>query len=110
MRPALVCLVLSVLLRTASGAQLVDSRHWGLDRIDGATDGIYHYLATGAGVSIYIVGTGVRHDHDDFKSANLGHSRVPSVGDFCPVPGRAGSQEVDPGDGWDGHDTHVASF
>jgi subtilisin family serine protease len=110
MRSASVCLVLCVLLRTASGAQLVDSRRWGLDRIDGASDGVYHYVATGAGVSIYIVGTGVRHDHDDFKTDKQGHSRVTYIGDFCTGTRRTGSQEVDPGDGWDGHDTHVASY
>jgi subtilisin family serine protease len=111
MRPASACLVLFVLLRTASGAQLVDSRRWGLDRIDGATDGVYHYLATGAGVGIYIVGTGVRRDHEDFKTdSKWGHSRVTYIGDFCTGTRRTGSQEVDPGDGWDGHDTHVASY
>jgi subtilisin family serine protease len=111
MRPASACLVLFVLLRTAPGSQPVDSRRWGLDRIDGATDGVYHYLATGAGVGIYIVGTGVRRDHDDFKTdSTSGHSRVTYIGDFCTGARRAGSQEVDPGDGWDGHDTHVASY
>jgi subtilisin family serine protease len=105
------CLVLSVLLAGAPlTEQRVDDRRWGLDRIDGTRDGIYHYLATGAGVSIYIVGTGVRRDHDDFKADERGHSRVTYVGDFCTGTRRSGSTEVDPGDGWDGHETHVASY
>jgi subtilisin family serine protease len=110
MRPASACLALFVLLGPASGAQPVDSRRWGLDRIDGATDGIYHYPATGAGVGIYIVGTGVRHDHDDFKTDKQGPFRVTYIGDFCTGTRRTSSLEVDPGDGWDGHDTHVASY
>ena len=109
-RSASASLALFVLLRTASGAQLVDARRWGLDRIDGTTDGIYHYSATGAGVSIYIVGTGLRHDHDDFKTDKQGPSRVTYIGDFCTGTRRTGSQEVDPADGWDGHETHVASY
>lgn len=42
---------------------------WGLDRIDQHQrpyDGVYHHDLTGAGVTAYIVDTGIRPDHTDF--------------------------------------------
>jgi subtilisin family serine protease len=42
---------------------------WGLDRIDQADlplDTVYNYAATGAGVTAFIVDTGIRADHDEF--------------------------------------------
>ena len=42
---------------------------WGLDRIDQratAGDGAYRYIATGAGVTAYIVDTGIRFTHSQF--------------------------------------------
>jgi subtilisin family serine protease len=69
---------------------------WGLDRIDQGSrplTGTYSYTSTGAGVTAYIIDTGIRFDHTDFG-------------------GRAvtGYDAVDGGtaDDCNGHGTHVA--
>lgn len=70
---------------------------WGLDRIDQRNpppDGIYNYRSTGAGVTAYIVDTGLRASHQDFgrRTGN-------------------GFSAIDDGNGTDdcnGHGTHVA--
>ncbi|MEU4453404.1 S8 family peptidase [Nocardioides sp. NPDC023903] len=70
---------------------------WGLDRVDQAAlplDKNYHYEQTGAGVTAYIIDTGVATDHSEF-SGRIGEG-------FDAVDG-----DTDPTDG-NGHGTHVA--
>lgn len=89
--------------------QTTDSGTWGLDRIDQTSstpDSAYHYTQTGAGVSIYVIDTGIRASHKDFGG------RVVSVGDFCSAdargnPASTNSDDIDPGPG---HGTLNASI
>ena len=70
---------------------------WGLDRIDQrptAGDGTYRYIATGAGVTAYIVDTGIRFSHSQFGG------RAVSGYDFVDDDANASD--------CDGHGTHVA--
>ena len=68
---------------------------WGLDRIDQRSrtlDGLYHYAATGAGVTAYVVDTGILFSHTEFDGrAVYGFDSYPELPDEC-----------------DGHGTHVA--
>jgi subtilisin family serine protease len=84
--------------------------NWGLDRIDvGGINNVFQYTATGKGIKVFVIGTGVLRTHDDFKDTS-GNTRVSYVGDFCTGARRTSSSELDAGDYSRGHDTHVASF
>ncbi len=73
------------------------SATWGLDRIDARSgkDGIYTYTSTGKGVHAYIIDTGTRTTHNEFKS------RVGAG--FSSVDDNRGPVDCN------GHGTHVSA-
>jgi hypothetical protein len=75
-------------------AMVHKSEEWGLDRIDDKVglDNSYLPKADGAGVTIYIIDTGVKTSHNDFKGRTMQGKDFTREGLF---------------DG-DGHGTHVA--
>jgi subtilisin family serine protease len=109
--PALLSVALFVAWSLIGRADGQATPTWGLDAIDqrGGTDGLYHVDATGAGVNVYIVDTGVRTTHQDFRGAN-GTSRATYVGDFCSSDSPNPSSSQTYADGYDGHGTHNASY
>lgn len=77
------------------GGNVQEGASWGLDRVDqreNALDNRYEYRHTGAGVTVYILDTGVRHSHEEFGGrAELGFDAFGEDGSDCH-----------------GHGTHVA--
>lgn len=92
----------------ASGVQPLrtDGTQWGLDRIDQRDlplDRAYHYQLNGAGVHVYVIDTGIRLSHQEFRDGSVNAAqavRADVAFDACG------------GDGWDynGHGTAVASI
>ena len=72
---------------------------WGIDRIDQRAlpfDNNYHYDTDGSGVHVYVLDTGLDHDHPDFGG------RTMFGADFVPTDGNTNAEDIH------GHGTHVS--
>lgn len=82
---------------TLSTIQQENQATWGLDRVDQVDlplDTVYHYGATGAGVTAFIIDTGIRADHAEFTGRLL--------------PGYTSISDGNGTNDCNGHGTHVA--
>jgi subtilisin family serine protease len=90
----------------ASDFTLQEYPTWGLDRIDQREpllDRAYAYTTTGAGVTAYIIDSGIFYDHPEFGGrASLGYDFVLEDDPDNTDPGQG------PGEDCSGHGTHVA--
>ena len=94
---------------TASTVGQQTSAPWGLDRIDqrSGTDGKYFYNSTGAGVTAYVIDTGIRMDHSEFQGrATSGYDFVDDDTNASDCPS---NYQDDPDSGLFSHGTHVAA-
>ncbi|WP_205717876.1 S8 family peptidase [Actinomadura soli] len=67
----------SLMVRAAGAGTQPNPPSWGLDRVDGKSDGSYTYPATGSGVTVYVVDSGIRVGHGTFEGrASHGHDFV----------------------------------
>ncbi|XP_041472999.1 aqualysin-1-like [Lytechinus variegatus] len=63
------------------------SQYWGLDRIGQRNmplDGSINFSGTGSGANVFIIDTGIRHNHEDFGArAEFFHDYQEKVGEDC---------------------------
>jgi regulation of enolase protein 1 (concanavalin A-like superfamily) len=86
--------------RAAALSEQIDPQPWGIDRIDQRVrqlDNRYRYAATGAGVNVYVIDTGIRTTHQSFQGRALGAYSAVNDG-------------VGPEADCYGHGTHVAGI
>jgi serine protease len=90
------------IVTTASETQ--SSATWGIDRIDQRAlplSSSYTYNFTGAGVTVYIMDTGIRYDHNEFRTSTIDATSRAVAGFDAIGDGQNGAD-------CHGHGTHVS--